>query len=149
MLGTLVFGAIPVIQYFRYGTATATSSAGLDDLNGATKFETFRISTCKRSASKSSLANGNVDTAAGNCAAASESSAALITAYGAITGKMGAVTAYGAITGKMGAGPAAGGGVGGVGVERSGAAGYGVDMNGGTGGGRSMAAPPYSSRNYE
>jgi len=74
---TLVFGAIPLLQYFRQ------RSSPLDDMNGATKFETFRIST-KRSTSRGSIANGldgaaPPPPAATAAAAAAESS---VSAYG-------------------------------------------------------------------
>jgi len=81
VVATLVFGAIPVLQYLRHG------SLPVDEMNGATKFETFRIST-KRSTSRGSIANG-VDGAAAPppsaAAAAADSSAALVSAYGAIS----------------------------------------------------------------
>ena len=80
VVATLVFGAIPLLQYFREG------SLPIDEMNGATRFETFRIST-KRSTSRGSIANG-VDGAAPPppaTAAAADSSAALTSAYGAIT----------------------------------------------------------------
>ena len=79
IVATLVFGAIPVLQYLRHG------SSPVDEMNGATKFETFRIST-KRSTSRGSIANG-VDGPApppAATAAAADSSAALVGAYGAI-----------------------------------------------------------------
>ena len=83
VVATIVFGAIPALQFLRQ------RSAPVDELNGATKFETFRIST-KRSTSRGSIANG-VDAAGAAAAqplpasATADSSAALVSAYGAIT----------------------------------------------------------------
>lgn len=138
----LIFAAIPLLQYRRYGTGTATG-ASCDELNGATKFETFHISTCKRSASKSSLANGggaDPVTGSGSYGYAStvgndSSTAALMSAYGAITSKAAAAVGRG-------------GGVGGNMAT--------VDMNG-TGmtaaaaGSRSVVPPPsmYAGSNYD
>lgn len=96
IVATLAFGAIPLIQRRRerlYG------SSSQDDMNGATQFETFHIST-KRSTSKSSLQiSSSVGAAAGSTGfqpisaptlnggdstGCGESSAALASAYGAI-----------------------------------------------------------------
>ena len=81
IVATLVFGAIPLLQFLR------ERSSPVDEMNGATKFETFRIST-KRSTSRGSIANG-VDGAlpppSATATAAGDSSAALVSAYGAIT----------------------------------------------------------------
>jgi len=51
IVATVVYGAIPVLQYLRQG------SMHVDEINEATRFETFRIST-KRSTSRGSIANG-------------------------------------------------------------------------------------------
>jgi len=78
IVATLVFGAIPLLQYLRQ------RSSPVDEMNGATKFETFRIST-KRSTSRGSIANG-LDAAAlppSATAAAVDSNATLVSAYGA------------------------------------------------------------------
>jgi len=56
IVATIVFGAIPVLQYLRAARypqddVNASSASSSDDVNaGATRFETFRIST-KRSTS--------------------------------------------------------------------------------------------------
>ena len=96
VVATCVFGAIPLLQYFR-------APAAADELNGATRFETFRISTKrstsrgslsnKRSTSRGSIANG-VDSPAAAAASAAPSAAA------AMPGEAGGATivsAYGAM----------------------------------------------------
>ena len=85
IVATIIFGSIPLLQYFRAG------SSPVDDLNGATRFETFRIST-KRSTSRGSIANG-LDTPAATApsaaaATAADSGATVVSAYGAITSTM-------------------------------------------------------------
>jgi len=90
IVATIVFGAIPLLQYMRQRSWPA------DEMNGATKFETFRIST-KRSTSRGSIANGIDGPAPPHTAtaAAADSSAALVSAYGAITSTGGGVDVSG------------------------------------------------------
>ena len=80
-----------LLQYLR------ERSSPVDEMNGATKFETFRIST-KRSTSRGSIANGVDGTApppAPATAAAADSSATLVSAYGAFASTGGGVDVAG------------------------------------------------------
>ena len=150
ILATLAFGAIPLIQRRR----EALSSGGREDeMNGATRFETFRIST-KRSTSKSSLqippsTGGGVllGTAGGvpcstpnvngfDSTGYSESTAALASAYGAIAAGPGNQSAGGKTS--IGGDLPTGAGIGRVGM--SAAPGVGATT---------APPPPYNSMNYD
>jgi len=119
IVATLVFGAIPVLQYLRQGSST------VDEMNGATKFETFRIST-KRSTSRGSIANG-LDAAVAAPPLPPPPAAPAVDSYGAIA-PAGNVD----FTGGHGYGYGSGGGV--------------PDWNGSrSGSGQMSSPPPYGS----
>lgn len=87
IVDTVIFAAIPLIQSRR--ESQRKSSSSFDDLKGGTRFETFRISA-KRSISKSSLANGELQEAgglnggAGNTGGIATGTGSVVSPYGTI-----------------------------------------------------------------